>query len=298
MKMQEIYQIYSDESHSEKKRYTSICAVSGNKEELQELRNSLRNVLDNNELEELKFIGVKSHKPKIQAAYEFIDLAVKFAAFGKIRIDVLTYDLQDSRHNVLGRDDIKNIEIMYYKILRHCSEMWKKRNWEFYPDENFAYNWTGLKDYLNFTKIPRKRKQIAGLIRLFKEEKYYLNFTTVKQRKSEEEPIIQLADLFAGLAWFSIVYGEECLRHVEKEKIKDQGFLFDDLETDEKDLNKTKITRFCLINQFYERCKEYKLGVSLRERKYLWTPTPRNPINFWRYEPQSEYDKAPKRNNR
>lgn len=284
------YQIYSDESSSENKRYQSICCISGNCDALTKLTNSLINVLKSKTEAELKFSKIRTHKSKIEAGEKFIELAVEYAALRNIRIDILTYDLQDSRHTVYGRDDIKNLEIMYYKLLRHCCEKWNKYSWEFYPDENSAYNWKEIKDYLNSTKLPRKE---VGLLKLFLDEKINLNFTKVEQKESNKEPLIQLADLFAGFAWFSILYSEECLKFISKEENKNQGFLFDDLEDETVDLNKTKVNRFLLIKKLNDLCKTRKLGVSLKTKKRLHTPDPNNPINFWIYEPQGEYDKAP-----
>lgn len=288
----EAYKIYSDESSSENKRYQSICCISGYCGALTELTNSLRNVITIKNVAELKFSKIRTHKSKIEAGEKFIELAVKYAASGKIRIDVLTYDLQDSRHTVSGRDDIKNLEIMYYKLLRHCCEKWNKYDWEFYPDENSAYNWVAIKDYLNSTKLPRKE---AGLLKLFLDERINLNFTKVEQKKSHAEPLIQLADLFAGFSWFSILSGEECLSFIEKEINKYQGFLFEESENKTENYAKVKVNRFLLIKRLYDLCKENKLGVSLKTNKRLYTPNPNNPINFWKYEPQGEYDKAPTR---
>lgn len=42
-----------------------------------------------------------------------------------------------------------------------------------------------------------------------------------------------------------------------------------------------------------EQCKQKRLGVSLQDSIGLETPNPNNPINFWPYTPQHEYDKTP-----
>lgn len=120
-----IYQIYSDESGNDSLR--SICIVSGNSKALLELRKELTDIIKKNKLTELKFSEVRTHKAKIDSALEFIEKAVQFA-LSKIRIDVLTYNLKDSRHSIQGRDDIKNFEMMYYKLIRHCCERWNRYN--------------------------------------------------------------------------------------------------------------------------------------------------------------------------
>lgn len=287
---QEVFQIYSDESNIEDKRYTSICAISGNCKNLNELKQKLFDILNNNKINELKFSEIKLHVPKINTAEQFINIAVKFVVCKKIRIDILTYDLQDSRHNILGRDDIENLERMYYKLIRNCCERWRRTEWEFYPDENSAYNWKEIQEYLNSTTIPRKKPE---LISLFEEEEYKLKFYKVEQKKSDDEPLIQLADLFAGFHWFSIIYGKQLMKFIQEENNNNELFLFNDQSDETENLNSTKINRFLLIKKFNELCKQHKLGVSLKNKKCLWTPEPKNPINFWKYEPQGEYDKAP-----
>lgn len=94
---------------------------------------------------------------------------------------------------------------------------------------------------MNSTKLPRKK---IGLLKLFLEKRINLNFSKVEQKKSDKDPLIQLADLFAGFAWFSIIYGDECLKFIFNEENKNQGFLWGDLEDGKSDINKTKINRF------------------------------------------------------
>ncbi|MDX1584062.1 MAG: DUF3800 domain-containing protein, partial [Thermoanaerobaculia bacterium] len=53
--------------------------------------------------------------------------------------------------------------------------------------------------------------------------------------------------------------------------------------------------RFRLLRAFDEVCKEHDLGVSLRRYGGLRSFHPSNPIDFWWWEPQGSYDKAPTR---
>lgn len=54
-----------------------------------------------------------------------------------------------------------------------------------------------------------------------------------------------------------------------------------------------EIYRYRLLDWFNKECKNMRLGVSLDSNKCLHTFKPENPINFWFYKPQGEYDKAP-----
>jgi len=161
-----------------------------------------------------------------------------------------------------------------------------------YPDENSAINWLEIQFYLNQTKLPRRSS--PGLITFFKKDPYNINFLKIEQLNSKNEPLIQLADLFAGMARFSKEKGRECVKWLNVQKKKNQLALFEYEEQEEtEDRTKTDHNRFILVGDFSNLCKKHKIGVSLNTKKYLWTPDPKNPINFWNYEPQHEQDKAP-----
>ena len=77
-------------------------------------------------------------------------------------------------------------------------------------------------------------------------------------------------------------------------------FDFDEYQEDHcngslEDLSNTDEKRLRLIYDFAKCCKDSKLGVSINTHSFLITPDPKNPINFWHYEPQHEEDKAPTR---
>ena len=71
----EKWEIYSDESQSANRRFCSLAAVSGRQKELYELRTLLRDVLKRYSLSEVKFEKVRSHKPLVDGAKEFLKIA-------------------------------------------------------------------------------------------------------------------------------------------------------------------------------------------------------------------------------
>ncbi len=286
--MRESFAVYSDESGCFTERYQAIGIVSGQKIVLSQLSSKLMKILIDKNITELKFSNVRTHSPKIKAAKEFIKLGIEFAGLKKIRVDVLVYDTQDSRHSVRGRDDVANLERMYYKVLRHISERWGQIDWEFYPDEQSAINWQEITTFLNRTKMPRHKPNILSL---FEQEKLKINFKKVEQLKSHKEPLIQFADIFAGIASFSRENGEECLDWIKSQQDKNQLPLFPEETKKVEEPSQVKRNRFELIWEL----KKYRLRISLKSRGYLWTREPSNPINFWNYEPQHEKDKAPTR---
>lgn len=231
-------------------------------------------------------------------AGQFIDLAIKYAAQRKIRIDVLYWDLEDSRHKIQGREDKSNLERMYYKVIRHVINQWgqsKLCEWELYPDAGSNLDWAAISNYLKNTKIGR-RKQIADipLFREFAKDGYPINIISVSPKNSQDEPLIQLADLFAGMAKFSKEKGTEYINWVNSEESKKYaGFSFTFENENEISSSKKDIARFTILSKLDKLCKEHRMRVSIKTHKYLTTKDPTGPINFWFYEPQTEKDKAP-----
>ncbi|MBW1650791.1 MAG: hypothetical protein JRJ44_09000, partial [Deltaproteobacteria bacterium] len=66
--------------------------------------------------------------------------------------------------------------------------------------------------------------------------------------------------------------------------------------TEEVELSNSEQARFEIMKYFNKKCKQLKLGVSLKNKERFHTFKPENPINFWPYKPQHEYDKAPIKN--
>lgn len=291
----ETFAAYSDESGIFNHRYQAIAVVSGRGMILTPLSAKLQSILSKNEINEVKFALIRTHRPIIEAARQFVQCVVKeFASRLMIRVDILVWDTQDSRHAIQGRNNIANLERMYYKVLTHAARQWNQAEWNFYPDKNSQIHWNEIADFLNRTRLAQHE---ANSLSLFANEQLdqSLEFGNVEPLDSLQEPLIQLADLLAGMARFIREEGKQCVQWLDSWGNKDQpalpNFLYGEDAADET--IRTKQNRFQLVGEFNALCKRYRLGVSLREKKYLRTPDPTNPINFWNYEPQHEYDKAP-----
>jgi hypothetical protein len=287
-----MFEAYSDESGFPAERYHAISVVSGQREHIKCLRSYLDSVLWDRGLSELKFEEVRGHRPKLEAAREFIRHAVEFAADKKVRVDVLIWDTQDSRHSVVTRDDIANLHRMYYKVLVHIGRTWGQTDWSFYPDERSDVDWGEIQGFLNKTGTVKTKPQ---LLKLFDEQKKFFRFVHITPRKSDNEPLVQLADLFAGIATFSRQKGEGYQSWIRARKHEQHPALFEVEGGSVVDSSKADIVRFELLQGFEALCKDHNLGVNLSKKCYLWTPNPKNSINFWNYEPQHEDDKAPTR---
>jgi hypothetical protein len=259
------------------------------------LRSALNGIIGKREIDEVKFVEIKSHSSKVEAAREFTYCAVEdYASKAKIRIDVLTWDMQDSRHAVQGRDNVANLEYMYHKVLTHVGRQWMQAEWGFYPDTNSQIGWNKIANALSKTRLIRSK---LSMLRLFDDEEtsQVFQFKDIVPKESCKEPLIQLADLFAGMARFTREEGKQCIHWLDKCKNKNQIPLASILS--EKDVSEdttiTRQNRFQLIDAFDKLCKRHKMRVSLRTKNCLWTPDPKYPINFWHYESQHQDDKAP-----
>ena len=260
---------------------------------------SIKSILpqSQNQINEVKFALVRTHRPIIEAARAFSHCMLEtLTSVITVRADIITWDTQDSRHAIQGRDSIANLERMYYKVLTHAARQWNQVEWSFHPDKNSQVHWHEITDFINKTRLA---KPAINAPFLFNSEDLdqSIEFTRVEPLDSLEEPLIQLADLLAGMARFMREDGHQCIQWLDSWGNRDQltlpHFLHDNSALDET--IRTKQNRFLMVGEFNAHCKRYRLGVSLRDKRCFWTPNPTNAINFWNYEPQHDYDKAPKK---
>lgn len=140
---------FSDESKWNKGRFRSLglvtCAVSS----LKELETELRNLLKESGVSEFKWKNLDGARERF-AAMKMCQFAVKSALNGKLRIDVLVWDIADRRHKVPGRDDIANLQRMYYHLFRNVLRArWPNYAvWRLHPDEHTAMDWETVQDCL------------------------------------------------------------------------------------------------------------------------------------------------------
>jgi len=187
---------------------------------------------------------------------------------------------------------------MYYHLFRNVLRArWPNDTvWRLCPDEHTALDWETLRDCLKNVSagVEVERSLFTGgqfRIRLRQE----FGIEEIQAVSSETYPLLQLADLFAGLAVFSREKFDDYQNWLQA--TSRQGCLFDEDDTS-ADPSRSSRERFKLLKEFDRLCKARKLGVSLKTNHGLWTPKPENPINFWMYEPQHPEDKAPRKEGR
>ena len=220
-------------------------------------------------------------------AEKIIDFIFDVLLDKSVRIDVLTWDTEDSRHKIPGRDDNANFARMFFHLLRNLMQRREKdSNWYIYPDENMAIDWGKIQDCLN--SVGRWKQYIED--QLFGDEfsEQFFHIREFEQFVSTDTPPSHLADFMAGISVFSKKSYYDFCTWCEK-----QIPLFDAIEPQK--LSNKEEERFKILELFISKCRAKSLGVSLKSKCCLWTPDPKNPINFWPYKPRHVDDKAPTR---
>ncbi len=286
MNTKQAFLAYSDESGiNENDQYTSIALISGEQKTLDCLSQKLTKILKDERVNEVKFLKVTRHKsPITTAARRFIERTInEFACYKRVRVDIITRDNRPLHLN--SSDSCKpDLEHLYYCLLSHIIRQWRNTIWNFYPDINSKIDWKEIISFLENTRLYKRNINNPLLIDLILEENPKFQFNEVKQLPSTKEPLIQLADLFAGIARFSHEEDIKCAQSVIRWKSKEQQKLNLNLARDNS-IKRSKKCRYQVISELYNLCRKHRFWVSIRTKKHLWTRKPNSFINFWDYKP-------------
>jgi hypothetical protein len=288
---------FADESNWNTGRFRSLGLVTTSTGSLTHLDNKLRAVLDESNVSEFKWNDLGGARERF-AAEKLCCFVADKACNACLRIDVLVWDIEDSRHIVANRDDMANLERMYYHLFRNVMRArWPNDAlWRLHPDEHTGLDWRTMQSCLaaKGTLLKADRSLLTGG-EVAHEWRREFGIEEIQPVSSANQPLIQLADLFSGLAVFSRAkYGEY---EQWEEDTSPQGKLFEYGKPAEKASARSE-ERFAVLAHFDHRCKAHKLGVSLKSCRGLRTLDGKNPINFWWYEPQHPEDKAPQKGER
>ncbi len=82
---------YSDESGTFDHRFQSIAVISSKEAVLQQLRNKLQSIIDENGIKEVHFSEIGGYKSATaKAARAFIDYSVRdYSRYSRVRVDVI-----------------------------------------------------------------------------------------------------------------------------------------------------------------------------------------------------------------
>ena len=279
---------FSDESGYNIGQYRSIAMVSLPHRNLETLDEKIHTILESSNLREFKWKNLNDAKMRF-CATKIVNYVVEQAVGGEFRVDVLTWDTEDSRHKVVGRDDQENFHRMYYHLFKNVlNHRWDHPSfWRFFPDGQGYMDWANLKSFIDHElektcRLPSGPDDEFGLENL-------VSLEEISEVQSSSCNPIQICDLFAGIASYS---RSNFSKFCEWEFVENgQTRLF---ETDASiSLSNRDKERCRVLAHFNRLCKANKLGVSLKTNNGLHTPNPNNPLNFWLYYPQSDLDIAP-----
>ena len=112
---------YSDESYYTTERYRSVAVVSLETDRNETLCNCFSHIVREAGVSEFKWSKLAQARERF-AAQHLLNAVVRKALDGHLRVDVLIWDTHDSRHAIPGRDDIANLQRMYYHLFRTLIE--------------------------------------------------------------------------------------------------------------------------------------------------------------------------------
>lgn len=285
---------FADESNWNKGRFRSLGLVTAPIEYVQTLEDDIRRLLVDSGICEFKWKHLRGAKERF-AAEELSKFTIEKACGGQLRVDVLIWDIEDSRHKIPKRDDVANLQRMYYHLFRNVLRTrWPAGSiWRLHPHEHTAIDWNEVEDYLDKTSVTVEIERslfTGGRFRFRLKQEFGIE--EIKPVTSRDHPLLQLADLFAGLAAFSHEKFDEYQLWLQS--ISPQASLFDEGGV-LVNLSRSSRERFQVLKMFNDLCKQRKLHVSLETWKGLRTLNPDKPLNFWLYKSQHPDDKAPTR---
>jgi hypothetical protein len=183
---------------------------------------------------------------------------------------------------------------MYYHLLKNVLQArWPDYSqWNIFPDVHTGLNWNEVEDFLDLasmtTEIVRPFMTVGAFKLRLRTE---FRIEDITPCESPLEPMIQVADLLAGLGAYSY---EKFAAYCEwKRQNAAQNQLFALRDGSPANLSCSDRERCRVLAEFDSACKSRRLGVSLETYQGLRTFDPKNPINFWLYIPQHEKDIAP-----
>jgi hypothetical protein len=238
---------YTDETQYNVGAVRGLAMVSAPAGEVAALSAELRALNASSSVGELKWEKVRSAKGRY-AAEKTLRWALERAGEGRLRIDTLTWGADIALHDQLPLPHRTRLEHMYRRLLGVIlPRRWPAGSrFAVYPDEQGALHWQTL------------ARGLAHIVAL-------------EPQRSEAEPLIQLADLFAGLAAFSRQSYANYSRWLALTQT----------HAAQAELSASDRVRCRLLDDFFLACKLRGLGVSLRTHLGLRTYDAQRPVCFW-----------------
>jgi hypothetical protein len=247
--------IYGDESSYNYGAVRGVGAVSLRLDDSARLDNELTVLLRESGVRELKWEKVRTARTTF-AAEKTLAWALDHALGGALWIETLTWEVTSAAASRARRPALATLRDVYTTLLtsvmaRQSQQGEPARRWRIFPDEQTAIPWARMCEAL--PQAPE-----------------------ITPARSEASPLIQLADLFTGLAVFSRA-AYDAYEHW-------LGFRGRDLDahltTTPEGAHGSQTYRFVLLDDFYTTCVRRMTGISLQTRRGLYTWRADAPVQF------------------
>ena len=252
---------YFDETTPNTGEHGAIALVTVEAAHVAPIEDAIRNACGN--LAEFKFAKMSDGR-QARAAIALLDVIFGFADKGHLRIDTLSWDKNDSRHAVTGRDDYANIARMLQHLLKNALLKWRHTDrWQLFHDQQ---------EQIDFARVARIANNMlrTHVARLGPgERRQPPEILSIIPSDSKQYPIIQIADMFAGLAGYLRSLNADTFQSASK------------TGRARLDVLKALLPWMALRTRM-----RFRIGEGLiTERSAV--------VNLWPYRPQGDYDRAP-----
>jgi hypothetical protein len=247
--------IYSDESSYNYGAVRGVGAVSLRVDDTARVGEELASLLRASSVRELKWEKVRTARGTF-AAQKALTWALDQALDGKLWIETLTWEVTSAAASRARRPTLTRLRTAYTTLLcnvmaRHPEQGEQSQHWRIIPDEQSAIPWSHLQEALPQT-------------------------VTITPTRSDPQPLIQLADVFAGLAVFSRAAYDVYERWL---CVRGRG-ADPHVTTASGGMYGSQAYRFVLLDEFYTACVRRLPGISLQTRRGLYTWRTDTPVQF------------------
>lgn len=135
------YIVFIDESSITKHRFPSLSAFSLPLKYYQKMSIAVNKIITESKVSEFKWSKLRNARYYL-CAKKILDLIIQDMFKLGLRVDTIVWDTHDSRHRIIGRDDMANYERMFFHLLR---DLMKRRPrggiWHIRPDVGNGIDW-------------------------------------------------------------------------------------------------------------------------------------------------------------
>jgi hypothetical protein len=110
---------------------------------------------------------------------------------------------------------------------------------------------------------------------------------------SKQNPLIQIADFYAGIAQYSYTAFDKYEQWLDENSNQQTLFHLIDDKVAVISISNRDYDRLEILHYLRKQCGKCKMQISLKSTRGLCSNVKFKEINFWKYNPQSQLDKAP-----